>query len=103
MVIAEMVFFHSHLKFPLASFVEVPQNVIVTRLKVAGILLGPSVLGLIPGFSETVFPPESLELLEVLANFGLILFMFLVGLEGILLCTSYPSNHVIFHFHFILS
>jgi Kef-type K+ transport system membrane component KefB len=48
---------------------------------IAGILLGPSVLGRIPGFSETFFPPASIPRLNMVAQIGLVLFMFLVGLE----------------------
>jgi Kef-type K+ transport system membrane component KefB len=49
---------------------------------VAGILLGPSLLGwLAPGVSAAIFPPESLGLLSALSQVGLLLFMFLVGLE----------------------
>jgi Kef-type K+ transport system membrane component KefB len=49
---------------------------------VAGIMLGPSLLGwLAPGLFAQLFPPESLEYLNVLSQIGLILFMFLVGLE----------------------
>jgi Kef-type K+ transport system membrane component KefB len=49
---------------------------------VAGILLGPSFLGWVaPGISAVVFPPQSLTLLNALAQIGLVLFMFLVGLE----------------------
>ena len=49
---------------------------------VAGILLGPSLLGWVaPGVSATLFPPESLTLLSDIAQIGLLLFMFLVGLE----------------------
>jgi Kef-type K+ transport system membrane component KefB len=48
----------------------------------AGILLGPSFLGwLAPGLSAALFPPESLGFLSVLSQFGLLLFMFLIGLE----------------------
>jgi len=49
---------------------------------VAGILLGPSLLGwLAPGVSSALFPPTSLSLLNALSQVGLIVFMFLVGLE----------------------
>ncbi|CAN5742973.1 hypothetical protein BH20ACT2_BH20ACT2_10020 [soil metagenome] len=49
---------------------------------VAGILLGPSLLGLIaPEVSRFLFPPEVTGFLRVLAQFGLIFFMFLIGLE----------------------
>lgn len=49
---------------------------------VAGILLGPSLLGWVaPGLSAWIFPPESLGSLGMLSQVGLIIFMFLVGLE----------------------
>jgi Kef-type K+ transport system membrane component KefB len=49
---------------------------------VAGIMLGPSLLGwLLPGVSKAIFPAASLPLLGMVAQVGLILFMFLVGLE----------------------
>jgi Kef-type K+ transport system membrane component KefB len=49
---------------------------------VAGILLGPSLLGwLSPYLSATIFPPESLGYLNSLSQIGLLIFMFLVGLE----------------------
>jgi Kef-type K+ transport system membrane component KefB/nucleotide-binding universal stress UspA family protein len=48
----------------------------------AGIMLGPSLLGWIrPEVSAALFPAESLVLVEMLAQVGLVLFMFLVGLE----------------------
>eukprot|EP00833_Pecoramyces_ruminatium_P012088 jgi/Orpsp1_1/1186120/evm.model.c7180000097033.1 len=46
-----------------------------------GIILGPSVLGHIPGFTETFFPQESEDNLYMLSDFTLILYVFLVGLE----------------------
>jgi len=49
---------------------------------IAGILLGPSLLGwLAPDISAALFPPESLGFLNALSQIGLLLFMFLVGLE----------------------
>ncbi|CAN5219693.1 hypothetical protein BH24ACT1_BH24ACT1_12870 [soil metagenome] len=49
---------------------------------VAGILLGPSLMGLIlPGVTGYLFPPEVVDILTVVAQFGLIFFMFLIGLE----------------------
>ena len=47
----------------------------------AGIVLGPTVMGRIPGFSATFFPPSSITILNVASNFGLCFFMFLVGME----------------------
>jgi Kef-type K+ transport system membrane component KefB len=47
----------------------------------AGILLGPSLLGWIaPGISAYLFPPASLGFLNALAQIGVVVFMFLVGL-----------------------
>ncbi|OSX60196.1 hypothetical protein POSPLADRAFT_1148543 [Postia placenta MAD-698-R-SB12] len=49
---------------------------------IGGVLLGPSVMGRIPGFSNTVFPNNaSIAILTLTADIGLILFLFLVGLE----------------------
>ena len=48
---------------------------------IGGIVLGPSVMGHIPNFRATIFPTDSLPLLTVTANIGLLLFLFLVGLE----------------------
>jgi Kef-type K+ transport system membrane component KefB len=48
----------------------------------AGILLGPSLLGtLLPNVSAALFPPASLNTLSALSQIGLIVFMFMVGLE----------------------
>lgn len=48
----------------------------------AGTLLGPSLLGwLAPGVSSNLFPPDSLGHLNSLSQVGLLIFMFLVGLE----------------------
>ncbi len=48
----------------------------------AGILLGPSLLGQVaPGAMAFLFPPASLPGLKLLSQVGLVLFMFLIGLE----------------------
>jgi hypothetical protein len=49
---------------------------------IAGILLGPSFLGhLAPGFAAYILPQSIAPLLNVISQFGVILYMFLVGLE----------------------
>lgn len=49
---------------------------------VAGLLLGPSVLGAFaPGLEQALFPPDSLAFLTALSQVGLVLFMFLIGAE----------------------
>ncbi|HZI03556.1 MAG TPA: cation:proton antiporter, partial [Archangium sp.] len=48
----------------------------------AGILLGPSLLGwLAPEALTTLFPASTMPVLKMLSQVGLILFMFLIGLE----------------------
>jgi Kef-type K+ transport system membrane component KefB len=47
---------------------------------VAGLMLGPSLLGWVaPGVSALLFPAASLPALSVLGQFGIALFMFMVG------------------------
>ena len=49
---------------------------------IAGIALGPSLLGLyFPDFFQALFPANSLENLKFLSQIGLILFMFVIGME----------------------
>lgn len=49
---------------------------------IAGIALGPSLFGnFFPEVSEMIFPPESLGNLQMLSQVGLILFMFVIGME----------------------
>jgi len=49
---------------------------------IAGIVLGPSLLGYyFPGISATIFPESSLFSIELLSQIGLVLFMFIVGME----------------------
>ncbi len=48
----------------------------------AGIVLGPSLLGwLWPATAQALFPEPSLPVLRMLSQVGLVLFMFLIGLE----------------------
>ncbi|XP_038878014.1 cation/H(+) antiporter 18-like [Benincasa hispida] len=48
---------------------------------IGGILLGPSALGRNKNFLHTIFPSNSITLLDTIANIGLLFFLFLVGLE----------------------
>ena len=49
---------------------------------IAGVLLGPSLLGwLAPGLSAMLFPAESRPILFAVCQLGLVLYMFLVGVE----------------------
>ncbi|KZP00154.1 cation/H+ exchanger [Calocera viscosa TUFC12733] len=48
---------------------------------IGGILLGPTAMGRIPGFTNAIFNPLSIPYLNLTANIGLVLFLFVVGLE----------------------
>ena len=49
---------------------------------VSGILLGPSVLGaLAPGVADALVPPSTLPQISALAQLGVVLFVFLAGME----------------------
>jgi Kef-type K+ transport system membrane component KefB len=61
--------------------VKVGQPAVIGEI-IAGILLGPTLLGAFPGDLDTaLFPADVRPYLNVLAQLGLVLFMFLVGLE----------------------
>jgi Kef-type K+ transport system membrane component KefB/nucleotide-binding universal stress UspA family protein len=60
---------------------RVGQPMVIAEV-VAGIALGPSLLGAwFPEFSAWLFPADSLPRLSLVAQVGLVFFMFLVGLE----------------------
>jgi Kef-type K+ transport system membrane component KefB len=62
-------------------FTKMKQPTVVGEI-LAGILLGPSVFGYwFPETSGFLFPPESLDNIGLLSQFGLILFMFAIGME----------------------
>ncbi|AHM61806.1 sodium/hydrogen exchanger [Flammeovirgaceae bacterium 311] len=62
-------------------FSRIGQPTVIGEI-IAGIVLGPSLLGwLLPGVSAFVFPAESLGNLQFLSQVGLILFMFVIGMD----------------------
>ena len=72
---------------------------------IAGIVLGPSVLGLFAhGASSFLFPPESLNSLQFFSQIGLILFMFIVGMDVDLkvLGNKAPEAFVVSHASIII-
>ncbi|MGJ5628650.1 cation:proton antiporter [Nostoc sp. CALU 1950] len=63
------------------AFRSIKQPLVIGEI-VAGIMLGPSLFGLVaPHVAVTLFPPETFPFLNVLSQVGLIFFMFLIGLE----------------------
>ena len=48
---------------------------------IGGVILGPSIMGRIPKFTSTIFPPTSIPMLSLTSTIGLVFFLFLVGLE----------------------
>jgi Kef-type K+ transport system membrane component KefB len=64
-----------------ALFVRMGQPAVIGEM-LAGILLGPSLLGwTLPGVFQFVFPDSSLGALRMLSQVGIILFMYVVGME----------------------
>jgi Kef-type K+ transport system membrane component KefB len=64
-----------------ALFRRIGQPPVIGEI-VAGILLGPSLLGTVaPGAFGFLFPPSSVGLLKLFAEIGVLLFLFAVGLE----------------------
>ncbi len=62
-------------------FRKIHQPTVIGEI-IAGIVLGPSLLGMLfPEFSSALFPENSLGNLSLLSQVGLILFMFMVGME----------------------
>lgn len=60
---------------------KVKQPAVVGEI-IAGVLLGPSLLGwTMPSFSAFLFPADSLKTLQFLSQIGLAFFMFIVGME----------------------
>jgi Kef-type K+ transport system membrane component KefB len=62
-------------------FSKIGQPSVVGEM-VAGLFLGPSIVGLFfPHFSEFIFPKDSLKTLQFLSQIGLTFFMFIIGME----------------------
>jgi Kef-type K+ transport system membrane component KefB len=62
-------------------FMKIGQPTVIGEI-LAGIVLGPSILGkFAPGLSAFLFREESLANINLLSQFGLILFMFAIGME----------------------
>ncbi|GMM36269.1 Kha1 protein [Saccharomycopsis crataegensis] len=70
-------FFSSLLNYPLQ---KLKQPRVIGEV-IAGIILGPSVFGKIPHFTEKIFPKASIPGFTLVANIGIILFLFVIGLD----------------------
>jgi Kef-type K+ transport system membrane component KefB/nucleotide-binding universal stress UspA family protein len=63
------------------AFRQINQPLVIGEI-VAGIMLGPSLFGMVaPELAVSLFPAETIPFLNVLSQVGLIFFMFLIGLE----------------------
>lgn len=62
-------------------FRKIGQPAVIGEI-IAGIILGPSILGMyLPEVSQFLFPPASLVNIQFLSQIGLILFMYVIGME----------------------
>jgi Kef-type K+ transport system membrane component KefB len=62
-------------------FKKLGQSQVVSEM-ITGVLLGPSLLGWVfPEFSAYLFPPESKPILFSVCQVGLVLYMFLIGVD----------------------
>jgi Kef-type K+ transport system membrane component KefB len=63
---------------------------------IAGIVMGPSLFGLyFPDFKDALFPAASLSNLQMLSQVGLILFMFVIGMELDLKALKNKANEAV--------
>ncbi|KAF2131943.1 K(+)/H(+) antiporter-like protein 1 [Dothidotthia symphoricarpi CBS 119687] len=72
-----IIIFCRALNWPLS---KIRQPRVISEI-IGGIILGPSVMGRIPGFRASIFPDASMTNLNLVANLGLTLFLFIIGLE----------------------
>ncbi|MBV9790598.1 MAG: cation:proton antiporter [Chloroflexi bacterium] len=76
-------------------FRRIHQPLVIGEI-VAGIMLGPSLFGLLaPTTAAQIFPAETAPLLNILAQVGLLIFMFLIGLELNLDTLKGQSHHAV--------
>jgi len=60
---------------------KIGQQTVIGEI-IAGIVLGPSVMGLLfPHFFQFIFPADSLKTLQFLSQIGLAFFMFIIGMD----------------------
>eukprot|EP00027_Filamoeba_sp_ATCC50430_P004815 CAMPEP_0168560814 /NCGR_PEP_ID=MMETSP0413-20121227/11262_1 /TAXON_ID=136452 /ORGANISM="Filamoeba nolandi, Strain NC-AS-23-1" /LENGTH=792 /DNA_ID=CAMNT_0008592143 /DNA_START=9 /DNA_END=2387 /DNA_ORIENTATION=- len=66
------------LSFFMKKYLKQPS--VVAEL-ISGIILGPTALGKIPNFSAWLFPLTEMPIINVIAQIGIIFFMFIIGIE----------------------
>ncbi len=80
-------------------FTKIGQPAVVGEM-LAGILLGPSLLGwLLPQAESFLFPSSSMGTLQLLSQVGVILFMFIVGMELDLESMRHQAHSAMFISH----
>jgi Kef-type K+ transport system membrane component KefB len=80
-------------------FRKIGQPTVIGEI-IAGIFLGPSLVGLyFPDYSAMLFPTESLGNLQFLSQIGLILFMFVIGMELDLKALKNKANDAVIISH----
>ncbi|KAK0207023.1 Sodium/hydrogen exchanger family-domain-containing protein [Desarmillaria ectypa] len=78
--VIQLVIIMSMTQFLSLVFSRIRQPRVIAEV-IGGVILGPTVMGRIPGFKAAIFPDAGMPLLNLTANIGLVLFLFLVGLE----------------------
>jgi Kef-type K+ transport system membrane component KefB len=61
-------------------FARIRQPRVVAEV-IGGVILGPTVMGRIPNFTNTIFPPSSIHILTLTSTIGLVFFLFIIGIE----------------------
>ncbi|KAI0005096.1 cation/H+ exchanger [Russula compacta] len=61
-------------------FARIRQPRVIAEV-IGGVILGPTVMGRIPNFTQTIFPTSSLPILTLTSTIGIVFFLFIVGIE----------------------
>ncbi|KAH9002201.1 cation/H+ exchanger [Lactarius hatsudake] len=61
-------------------FARIRQPRVIAEV-IGGVILGPTVMGRIPNFTNTIFPPTSIHVLTLTSTVGLVFFLFIIGIE----------------------
>ncbi|KAI9467100.1 cation/H+ exchanger [Lactarius psammicola] len=61
-------------------FARIRQPRVIAEV-IGGVILGPTVMGRIPNFTNTIFPPTSIHVLSLTSTVGLVFFLFIIGIE----------------------